>query len=103
MPQNDYYIDIGNDQNQVTLPSEQIRRRRVIRNNPPPRSKKLKWGIIIGLIILIYMFYNSIILFFLEILCIFLFDIIELTASCLLDLFGNKLKKHMISSMYLSA
>ncbi len=64
----DYYVEFDENQEKITLPSEKVRRRKIRRNNPNSQSKKWKWIAIFGIILLVYLFYNSIILFFLSLL-----------------------------------
>jgi len=61
----DYYIEIEEDSKKIDLHANNNKDSHKKRKKP---SKKLKWGAIFLFIFLIYSFYNSMILFFLDIL-----------------------------------
>ena len=62
-----YYIEFE-DHEDLVLPSESLKRKEKRRSKSSKHKRKLKWGLIITFIVLIYLFYNSIILYFLELL-----------------------------------
>lgn len=71
MPKN-VYIEFDENEDLV-LPSQRVRKNKFVkRRRPIPQNgssgKALKWGIIIGIIVLLYLFYNQIMLYFLELM-----------------------------------
>ena len=59
-----YYIEVKST-DEIILPSNRKKKKPVLSRR---HKKELKWGIILFLIFLAYMFYNQIVLFFLELL-----------------------------------
>ena len=88
-----YYIEFEENEDLI-LPSEELKRKERKRARNAGTRKKLKWPIIILVVVLIYMFYNTIILYFLELLKLsptvynaYLFIESEVQAQTLMGLF----------------
>lgn len=68
MSDDDYYLQISEDENKIELPSDISRKKRKSREKKTKFFKKFKWPFIISLLIVAYLFYQPFVLFILNIL-----------------------------------
>ena len=66
--QNNDYIEFGEESQKIILPSELTKETPTNFKNDKPKNKKIKWIIIFSILIIIYLYYNTIIYHILEVL-----------------------------------